>query len=687
MKKVLSLLMAVLVCVASAIPVWADDADSALVERLILAAKEKLPIDDDEVTFRNYYTTGDDGDVSYSLYWQSEDEQNYKNIYVGLDPDGTIRSYNLYETGVDFAPAFAMHTKAEAIEAAKAFVTSIDPVRLAETEEPTATLDHDRNYTVTFQRVHNGIPVEDELLRCVIRDDDLQVTDYDSPWSELTFADEALITEEQAQTIFAEQLGYRLFYQISSENYENTVKLVYRSRYDESVAIDAVTGEAIPYPEVAPLRNNLKGETAMDSAATSGGSGGAQLSAVERELVEKVAAMLSKEKADTICRAVSEFRITNDYRLEQYTTYRSENGKYVIQLRYRRPEQEDGTGYGYINVSLEAENGRVVGYYASEYKDDAQWQKKQSLTRESLQAKAEQFLEKYYADTYAQMAEKAHFTTPEGSGFEYLRLVGDIPVYDNGVWMSFDEKTGQLTAFQLNWTETEFPEVTAAEQSAADKAAMAEGKFGLRYVAAAEAEGKATQAKAIYALEQTPVLDAATLVPLDYNLQPKADTETPNYGDIEGFYGAAQIQKLLDNNLYLPAAADGNLHPYEAVTQETYLRFLTRCIDGYDEYDSDYLYRRMIRRGVLTAEERNPDAPITRYEGIAYLIRMLGYGDFVKIPDIFRCPFNDIVPEQSGVAAVARGLKLVSGDGGSLYPNMPLRRGDAMIIMHNYLKH
>ena len=361
MKKAISLLVAMLLCTSLFVPAFADTDDSALIERLILAAKAKLPIDDDEVAFRNYNTEERENETTYSLYWESKDDMVYKRIGVNLEKGGTIRGYNLYESNrEDYTPSFAKHTKEEAIGAARSFIASIDPKRLAETGEPTAEMGYNNDYTVTFPRVHNSIPVENEELRCTVEDKTLRVTDYNSPWSKMTFDESDVISFADAQKAFAETIGYRLYYQIVSEKYENTAKLVYRSRYDENVVIDAVTGEAMLYPARDMIfdRNGAKSEAAMDA----GGGSGSQLSEVERELVDKVSKMLSKEKADSICRAVSDFKIGASYKLDSYATYRNRTGEYVIQLRYRRPEKADGTDYGFKNVMIEAETGRIVGY-------------------------------------------------------------------------------------------------------------------------------------------------------------------------------------------------------------------------------------------------------------------------------------------------------------------------------------
>ncbi len=683
MKKVVCLLLSVLVCLGIFLPVSADSADSEVVKKLILTAKEKLPIDDTVMEFRNYYQNQTKYGNTYSLFWEAKDKNVYRNINVTLEEDGTVIEYYLYEDKGPTKQGFSKYGKEEAVEAARAFISSLVPDKLAETGAPEAERFSDGNYQVTFPRVHNDVPVSGNSLRCSVDSNTLKIQNFSTSWEELTFAEGNVITEEMARQAFSEKIGYELFYQIVSKDYENTAKLIYRSRYDEQLFIDALTGEAVDYSELMDLyraEGSLKNEAAMDSIA--GGSGGVSLSPEEQALVDRVSQMLSKEKADKIARKVSEFGITSAFKLEEYSISRQQTGDYVIRLWYRTPDQKDGN-YRYKSVTLEAESGRIINFYGGGNNEKPL--NKKELSRESLEQKANAFLEKNYPDELAEMTEKAYFNQ-ERSGYEYQRLVNGTKVYNNGASVYYDLYTGELISFNLTWTKVDFPEVSAVKSlSEAHEFVLSEGKFALRYITVRGESG--SEGILVYNLESQPVLDAKLLVPVDYRLNPVADETAPSYTDISGHYGKDRIEKLSEYNIFLPADENGALRPDEAISQQDFLLLLDRVVwNGRYATDVERLYQNLIRQGVLTAEEVAPEKAVERIDGIRWLLGILGYGDFVKIPGIFRCPFGDVPEEDLGVAAVAWGLKLVSGDGGSFYPGSVLRRGDALIIIYNYMQ-
>jgi len=189
-------------------------------------------------------------------------------------------------------------------------------------------------------------------------------------------------------------------------------------------------------------------------------------------------------------------------------------------------------------------------------------------------------------------------------------------------------------------------------------------------------------------LKSRPVLDAETLKELDYRLRPVAASKAPEYTDIEGHYAEARIKKLLEHGIFLEANADGQLEPETAISQLDFLLLLDQAIWQRNyAADTEYMYRNLVRQGILTAEEVNPTGTVSRLDGVRYLLCGLGYGEFITIPGIFIKPFNDVTEEDAGIAAVAYGLKLINGDGTSFYPDAALRRADAMLILHNYLQH
>ncbi|MBQ4518152.1 MAG: S-layer homology domain-containing protein [Clostridia bacterium] len=684
MKKMLCLMMSLMLCLGLVLPVTAAEAESAEMERLILIAKEKLSIDDSLVEFRNYHYNETENGKNYNLYWTSKDEAVYRDISVTIGSDGIITNFYDYENKAEEKPSFAKHTKEEALSVAKDFIEKIDAAKLANIDEGAVSRSYDGAYAVSFNRVHNDIPVANNQLHLTIDGESLKVTGYSAGWQKMTFKEANFITAEEARKAFTDNMGYELFYQVTSKEYENTAHLIYRNRYDENVMIDAETGQPITFDKLYEYATNDK--LMMESAADSAGGSSVTLSAIEKELVDKILSMLSKEKADSIARKITEFGIDRSFSIENYSVSRRQTGEYVISLAYRKESKEKDGETAYKHVTLLAETGQVVGYSSSRYVPyDKNQSVKPDLSDETLQKKAKNFLEKYYSEELAQMTEKEFFNHRKGS-FEYQRLVDDIRVYNHGASLRFDVKTGELTSFNLQWAETEFPSADVAKtREEANEQAMKLGEFRLRYMPVAN-EDKTVTACPVYSLQECVILSAETLEALDYALRPKVEKEIPVYTDIAGHYAEEKINKLLSNEIYLAPNDKGALRPAEAISQLDFLLLLDKVIwkRGY-ETDAEVMYRNLVRQGVLLQEEVAPEAKVSRIDGITWLLRALGYGEFVKIPGIFRCPFRDVPAEQEGVAAVAGGLGLVSGDNGQFYPENELRRADAMIIIYNYM--
>lgn len=683
MKKFLCTLLSILLCVSAALPSLAAEADGEEIGRLILLAKEKLDIDDSLVEFRNYYMSEDEGSKTYRLYWESKDENVSRDVQATIDEDGFISRYYIYEKRDSDKPGFAKFSKEEAIAAARNFIAKVAPDKLSSLSEGQAERGYDGDYSVTFDRLYRNIPVSGNQLCFSVRSDTLQIVSYYADWQELSFDEGTPVSEEAAREAFAEEMGYQLFYQVRSEDYESKAHLVYRSRYDENVMLDALTGEAVNYEELYTLYRgdtNAKNEAAMDFSA---GGSSASLSAVEQALMEQVSQMLSKEKADSLSRAVKEFGLTSDFTIERYSVSRAQDGSYKIFIDYQKAADEKEQKTTYKRVGLQAETGLVTSYLSAVYEADS-GRKQAELPRETLLKKADAFLERYYSDYYRQMQLREIFTE-QGSSFEFCRLVNGIPVYNNGAALQYDSQSGELTYFSLDWTEADFPSAgTACEPAAANQRAMEKDNFALRYVPVPAEEGM--RGMLVYSLAERPVLAADSLRTLDYRLQPEKEEKIPVYTDLEGHYSAARIEKLLENDIYLSADSEGRLRPEEAITQQDFFLLLDTVIwkRGFSA-DTESMYQYLVRRNILTAEEAAPEAAVSRIDGMTYLLRALGYGDFVTIPGIFRCHFTDIQAENEGVAAVAYGLGLAAGENGLFYPEENLRRADAMIIVYNYL--
>ena len=195
MKKMVCLLLSVLLFVGILLPVSADSDEGEVIKKLILTAKEKLPIDDESMEFRNYYQNQTKYGHTYSLYWEAKDKNTYRNISATLEEDGTILEYYLYEDKGPVKQGFSKYGKDEAEEAARAFIASLVPDKLAETNKPESERFSDGTYQVVFQRMHQGIPVSGNSLRCTVDSNTLQIQNFSTSWEQLTFAEGEPISE------------------------------------------------------------------------------------------------------------------------------------------------------------------------------------------------------------------------------------------------------------------------------------------------------------------------------------------------------------------------------------------------------------------------------------------------------------------------------------------------------------
>ena len=153
------------------------------------------------------------------------------------------------------------------------------------------------------------------------------------------------------------------------------------------------------------------------------------------------------------------------------------------------------------------------------------------------------------------------------------------------------------------------------------------------------------------------------------------------YTDLSGHYAESAITALGEIDVYLGEQDETLFRPEEAVTQADFLEILSSVMQW--SYDLNYSY--LVSEGVLTKEEVSPDKPLTRMEGIRYIIRMLCGKVLAEKPELFVSVYTDVPEEDKGYATMAAGYGLVNSTVSELYPQNPLRRSDAMIIVYNLL--
>ena len=127
MKKVISLMLAVLMSLSVSGAVFADAEVSENMKNAILLAKDKLGIDDKTYVMEDCSETENRGEKTYSITWKSRGEYDSGNISVEIDGDGLVWSYGEYYNRSSESKPLPACTWNEGKQAAQAFLEAMNP--------------------------------------------------------------------------------------------------------------------------------------------------------------------------------------------------------------------------------------------------------------------------------------------------------------------------------------------------------------------------------------------------------------------------------------------------------------------------------------------------------------------------------------------------------------------------------
>ncbi len=673
MKKFLSVLLCLVMCISVCTPVIADDGDT--VAKLILAVKEKFSISDSEFVFENYNKDDYAGDVTYYLSWKSksEDEYSYQPyISVRVEEDGDIQHYRLGRSysGDSLLPKFSAD---DAVKKATELLGIIAPERAKNVSA--GKVDEGTLYTVRFERLENSIPVAGDYIAITLDSQTLEVINYNANWTEAEFpAPENILTIQQAKDAYINNIGYELIYNIVVEDKQvKEIYLSYKAK-DTSAYIDAFDGEA-------KIHSYVVYTTGSGSATNDMLLKEEALSPEEQKLVDEINKMISKEDAEKIARSISEFKIQEDAEVTGYSVSQNRYGEFIASVNFSKNSKDD---YYYANVSINAKTREVISFNTS--------QKNQELPEydaEKAKANADAFLNKYYAEKIAQT--KPKFTIGEGDkySFTYDRYVNGVRVNNDKLTVSTNPYTGEISRFNCSWTDTQFPSAdNVISPNMIYKNVLTDENFRLQYITSTEyvydeetdKETKSTNANLAYSLCEYPIFNAETGVEINSAGKPVTE-KFKVYNDIENHYCKTAAEELAKIGIYF----EGNsLNPDNAVSQEEFLKLMIKAVKGTNYIDKDDLYRYAVQDGIITNDEIG--TPLTRINAVKYFINALGFKAAAEIKGIYNCPFADVDLNLQGYAALAGGLGIINTQTDTLRASSLLSRAECLTMIYNHLK-
>ncbi|MBR2477040.1 MAG: hypothetical protein IKB50_02775 [Clostridia bacterium] len=673
MKKIISILLIAIICVTSLTPVFADD--SSTVSALILKMKNIFAISDEEFVFENFSKNDYSGNVSYSLNWKSRADDTYERkpyISIEVEADGDVtyyrKGYTSYQT-----PSLPKFTEGEVIAKAKGYIESIAPDRALCVND--GKLYEGSQYMVEFERIENGIPVHGNGISIDLNPETLELVSYSANWSEVEFPSlESAINREDAIKAYADNLGYEVVYNISTEG--NKIREIYTSYIPKApnAFIDPFTGKATAHAELIYAVHSMG---AVNDKATEESM--ARLSPEEIQMLEEIKQMISKEDAEKLARGIPEFDIRKDAVVENFSISKNQYGEYIAHITFRAEVKD---GYYSVNLGINAKTKEIITFGKSQNYDpnDAKYD------AEKAEKKAIAFIEKYYGEKFAKTKPQFSIGNNDGYSFTFDRYENGIRVKGNAISVRVNQYTGEIINVSCTWADTEFPEpdIKVAKEDIYTRI-LTEDNYRLQYNVITDyiydtktgKESRTTTVHPVYAVIDSPLFATDVLREIDYSGKPVAEAFT-GYADTEGHYCHDAASALGKLDIYFQGE---NLMPDKVVTQEEFLTLMYIAIYG---WRNDNVYKALILDGILTEDEIAED--ITRMDAIRFTVNAMGYKDVSGLDGIFNCSFTDVEENMKGYAAIAGGFGLVNTGTDTLRSNDLMTRAECIMILYNYLK-
>lgn len=717
-RRLLSLLMALSLSVGLALPGAAAGVDEQLAE-VTLEVKETLGLDTE--AYERFY-----GDLQENLLaptWFLEWSGENGSMSVNATGEGKILSYYRWDNEPSngqssFGPTFPAGDRETARAAAVAFLDRVL------TEGESITLE-DRGRDSLYMSSYN---FQGEILlnglkaglsfRISVDCESNEVTNFSRDDLNGRVMGEipsptAAVTPEQAKPLLGSPMAMRLEYVLAGGEEKKAV-LRYLPEGMDTYYVDARTGELVNLTQLASETERGGGSFGvMNGAAADKESAAApapELSEAEQAGVDKLEGVLDREELDRAARGVTALGLEN-YTLSalDYAVSREEESDEVTAtLRYSRQVEDR---FWRRTVTLDARTGELIRVYSSGSLGETRMERK--VDHAEARKAAMDFLLEHCPEQAARTDLYRSYDAMEGEtalfhSFTFAQKENGYFYPGNTLEVGVDTTDGSISTYRKSFDD----EITFAhpagictmEEALAAWLDTYTVELGYVWVPVALDDSRPDYA---------PLLEAGvgylyrltlgyTLEREDYPLGVDAHTgkavypeelgeETGlTYDDLEGHWARPMIERLAGYGVGFEGGAFG---PDRALTQLDLL-YLVLVAQGYGfdlgrEEDVDRLYDTAVRLGLLTREERDEEAVLTRIETVRILLDGMGFAHVARLEGIFRTDFTDdgkIAPGDYGYAALARGLGLVTGtETGAFGGEETATRAQAAVMLHNLM--
>lgn len=702
-------------------------------EQAIITAKETFPVPGQLDRFSTGYNQSDKNSF-WELRWYCSSEPG-GNMNISVDTE-TGEIWSMYrwlqpEPGKEYKglPKF---TKEEAKITAVALVEKIQPERFKETRLQPAndyfpmTFFKERGqieYNYNFARVINGIPFPENGISVTVSGDTGEVIGFNVRWEDtLNFPSAAgRITPQRAEQVFRTDAEPELFYfrPHLPGGKEVPLKLVYRlPGLRNEVLINALTGELLNKDEELFAYDLYGAGGGAESRSSLAKEEAVNLTRVEECAVEEAKNLLSRDKALEM--AVSLIKVPADFklsssRLEQDYMF---NDKKSWHFNW---QAGDNSNQRWMDVSVDAASGELVLFsldriYGSMLEQLEEPEVK--YNEDDARKLAEEFIKKVQPGKFRQVTFQscrpeqgpllgsASEPKPCAYNLSYIRVENGIKFPDNGIYVTVNSTTGEITRFNIPWWNVDFPDSAGVmDQAAAAGRYLHEAPLTVSYTQLRSHDPWSNFEDAkiylVYHLAERKfnMLDAFSGQPLDYEGEVVSKPGEARFTDLDGHPAREAVELLARSGIIAPG--DGKFRPDDAVTQAelitmlvksgSYPGELSRTVSsgGQEPWYQPY-YNRAGQMGIIQfGEQPEPDQAVTREYLARVTIHAMGFYRVAKLGDLFVLNFSDageISEHLRGHAAISVGLGLIEPVEGRFNPKTVVTRGEAAITLLRVLQ-
>lgn len=725
MYKKIAFVLAVAVLTIACMPAYTFAADEGL-EKAIKTVKQYFSIPDNFTEFDYGINSAGDRKI-WQLNWTSKDGDGL--VGASVDSNGDIISYIFYDnTDYNSSKKIPKISRQEAQAKAEEIIKKINPgifenLKFVDSFAYQGMLNDDAYY-FTYIRTHNGIPLPENNICVGINRNTGEVRQYTKQWNNDTVfpSSEKALSIEEAQKAYIENLGLRLTYYSRNNGDKTEVYAAYTPIFESDYYIDAITGEKVYLGYSYNGAEEWSYDGALKNVAVGRGETVA-LSPQEIDAINEVSKLLTQEEAEKKVREIKLFELDENYIVNSAslsTSWTSKND-FAWNLYFEKEVSGTNKEYDFLYIAVDAKTGEIRSFSRPfsniediEPKFDKEASKAE-VEKVIKELQPEKFAQTEYQELYNDRIYNNTNEKPKTYGFSYVRKVNGVLFPENNISVTFDAVNGKIVNFYTRWSEVDFPSVEKViPLSEIYEKLFSEIGLKLQYridtnaqnnseelayekIDIIQAYNKNIKLRLIYAFDEgKPIrFDAFSGEILDYEGKPYKENKIQEYNDISGHYAEDIIKLLAEMGIALEGP---EFKPNEEIKQKDFLLLISQIIDGgyrffgktalKENKEIEDLYTLLIREGIVKQNEKDPEAPLTREESVKFIIRVLRYDKIAELTDIFNCTFkdkDDISSDLIGYVVLAKGLKLVSGDGEYFRPKNKLTRADAILIIYNYL--